>query len=90
MPQYAMFKNPSPGYESFIERFSSRTRKNGDISGKQQLLKKVQNTWTNEYKDDKKKTEEFLKLRDDEKPFVRYLFYIEYYFINNATYSHQK
>ena len=49
----------------------------------------TQNTWTNEYKDDKKKTEEFLKLRGDKKPFVRYLFYITYYFTNNATYSHQ-
>ena len=44
---------------------------------------------TNEYKDDKKKTEEFLKLRNDKKPFVRHLFYIKYYFTNNVTYSHQ-
>ena len=84
-----MFKNPSSGYESFVEKYCLRKRKNGDISGKQVLLKKKQNAWTNEYKDDKKKTEEFLKLRDDEMPFVRYLFYVKYYFTNNATYSHQ-
>ena len=53
-----MFKNPSPGYESFVERYCLRRRKNGDISGKQELLKKAQNAWANEYKDDKKKTEE--------------------------------
>ena len=57
MPHYAMFKNPSSGYESFAESYCLR-RKNGDISGKQELLKKAQNAWANEYKDDKKKTEE--------------------------------
>ena len=72
-----MFKNPSPGYESFVKRYCLRRRKNCDISGKQGLLKKAKNTWTNEYKGNKKKTEEFLKLRDDDKPFVRYLFYVK-------------
>ena len=89
MPQHAMFKNPSPGYESFVERYCLRRRKNGDISGKQELLKKAQNAWSNEYKDGKKKTEKFLKLRDDAKPFVTYLFYVKYCFTNNATYPHQ-
>ena len=88
MPHYAMFKNPSSGYESFAESYCLR-RKNGDISGKQELLKKAQNAWSNEYKDGKKKTEKFLKLRDDAKPFVRYLFYVKYCFTNNATYPHQ-
>ena len=58
MPHYAVFKNPSPGYESFVESYCLR-RTNGDISGKQELLKKAQNAWANEYKDDKNKTEEF-------------------------------
>ena len=88
MPQYAMFKNPSSGYESFVEGYCLR-RKNSDISGKQELLKKTQNVLANEYKNDKKKTEEFWKPRDDKKPFVRYLFYIKYYFTNNATYLDQ-
>ena len=42
-----MFKNPSHGYESFVERYCLRRRKNGDISGKQELLKMAQNAWTN-------------------------------------------
>lgn len=54
-----MFKDTSPGYESFVERYCLRRRKNDDISGKQELLKKAQNAWANEYKDGKKKTEVF-------------------------------
>ena len=42
-----MFKNPSHGYESFVERYCLRRRKNGDISGKQELLKMAQNVWAN-------------------------------------------
>ena len=75
MSQYAMFKNPSSGYESFVEGYCLR-RKNSDISEKQELLKKAQNILANEYKDDKK-------------PFVRYLFYVKYYFNNNARYFDQ-
>ena len=88
MSQYAMFKNPSSGYESFVEGYCLR-RKNSDISEKQELLKKAQNILANEYKDDKKKTEEFWKPREDKEPFVRYLFYVKYYFNNNARYFDQ-
>ena len=70
---YAVYKNLSPRYECFLERYCLRAIRNGDQVTKKEIVQKDQSTWKSEgYAKDKEKLEFFLVLRNGEKYFARY------------------
>ena len=61
--RYVAYKNPSPGYECFVERYCLRAISNGDQSTKKELVQKTQSKRKSEgYAKDKTKLELFLML----------------------------
>ena len=71
---YAVYKNLSPRYECFLERYCLRVIRNGDQVTKKEIVQKDQSTWKSEgYAKDKEKLEFFLVLRNGEKYFARYV-----------------
>ena len=68
---YVIYTNPSPGYESFIERFCLRARSGGNISPLKTLHQDAQKCWRTKYSNDSVEFELFMQLKEGEKPFVR-------------------
>ena len=73
--KYFCDKDPQGDYECFIERYCLHQHKNGR-KDKIVLVEEAQKTWKEEYakaKDRSLKVEEYLELRPEEIPFVRYI-----------------
>ena len=69
---FVIYKNPSNQYESFVERFSLRERKKDPHMSKADIVKKAIHFWKEEnLSKNHGKLEQYLTLREGEKPFVR-------------------
>ena len=69
---FVVYKNPSNQYESFVERFSLRERKKDLHMSKANIVKKAIHFWKAEnLSKNNGKLEQYLTLREGEKPFVR-------------------
>ena len=68
---YIIYRDPKGDYESFIERYCLRAkRERGQISTKK-IHAEAQNEWKTVYKGNEEKIRNYLILQEDEKPFVR-------------------
>jgi hypothetical protein len=70
---YVVYRDPKGDYESFIERYCLRSRRDRGHIANKKLVAEAQGKWTSIYKGDSAKLKEFLALQENEKPFVRYL-----------------
>ena len=68
--KYVVFKNPRSKYEEFVERYCIRARKTGIRGTKKTLFAEAQIRWKN-ISLDIADVNNYLKLRDGEKDFVR-------------------
>ena len=69
---FLLYKNPSNQYESFVERFSLGERKKDPHMAKADIVKKAIHFWKEEnLSKNHGKLEQYLTLREGEKPFVR-------------------
>ena len=69
---YVVYRNPTRYYESFVERYCPRARRDRGYITNQKIVSEAQSMWTNVYKGNRSKLEEFLVLQANEKAFVRY------------------
>ena len=67
--KYVCYKNPKDNYESVIERFCLRKRKENPREKKSETVKSAKEYW-NEICKDADKVTQFIKLRPNEKDFV--------------------
>ena len=74
--KYIIYKNPTGPYESFIERHCLRDT--NPHKKKELLTMEAQADWSKLSKDSAG-LEEYLKLRNGEKPFVRYIYILLFY-----------
>ena len=69
---FVIYKNLSNQYESFVERFSLRERKKDPHMSKADIVKKAIHFWKEEnLSKNHGKLEQYVTLREGEKPFVR-------------------
>ena len=68
---YAIYKKPKEGYESFVERFCLRRKKENPHESKESLVGTAQIMWK-DLKNDEAKLKEFEKLLKGEIDFKRY------------------
>ena len=68
--KYVCYKNPKDSYESVVERFCLRRRKENPHEKKSEMVTSAQEYWK-EVGKDAEKVKEFIKLRPSEKDFVR-------------------
>ena len=69
---FVVYKNPSHQYESFVERFSLRERIKDPHMSKANIVKKAIHFWkADNLSKNHGKLEQYLTLRQGEKPFVR-------------------
>ena len=68
---YIIYRDPQGDYESFIERYCLRAKRERGQINTNKIHAEAQNEWKTVYKGNEEKIKNYLILQENEKPFVR-------------------